>query len=247
MTTFSTPIRVLLIDEPTLVRAALRLLLESRPGLTVVAEAATGAEALAAATREHPDIIVLDIDRGSHSGLTLLPELRVAAQEARVLVLTDVCDPEVHQHAVRLGAMGLVVKESTPVELFTAIEKVATGEVWLSRTLLAGVLSTITRRGEAKEPSPEAARIATLTARERQVVTLSGEGLKSLQIAERLFISEATVRHHLTSIFAKLGVSDRLELVIYAYRHGLTQPPCSCSVREWTDSPEAAIRPRMSA
>jgi len=228
MTARATPIRILLIDPHTLVRAALRFLLDSQPGLTVVAEAAPDADALATAARERPDLIVLDLERASRSRLTLLSELRGAAQDARILVLTDGGDPEASHYAIRLGALGLVGKERTPAELVKAIEKVSTGEVWLSRTLLAGVLRTMTRQGEAKEPPREETRIATLTARERQVVALSGEGLKNRQMAERLFISEATVRHHLTSIFAKLGVADRLALVRYAYQHGLARSPCHC-------------------
>jgi two-component system nitrate/nitrite response regulator NarL len=235
MTASANPIRILLIDQHTLVRAALRFLLDNQPGLTVVAEAAPGADALAAAARERPDLIVLDLARASRSCLTLLSELRGAAQDARILVLTDGGDPEASHHAVRLGALGLVDTASPAADLVTAVETVATGEVWLSPTLLAGVLRTMARQGEAKAPTIEETRIATLTARERQVVALSGEGLKNRQMAERLFISEATVRHHLTSIFAKLGVADRLELVRYAYQHGLAQSPCHC--RQEASSP----------
>jgi two-component system, NarL family, nitrate/nitrite response regulator NarL len=226
----SPPIRVLLIDVHALVRAGLRLLLESQPGLTVVAEAANATEALVAAARERPDIILLDVDRGNDQDLTLLPELLSATPGTRVLILTDGRDAEVHQHAVRLGVMGLVVKESPPADLIHAIEKVYRGEVWFGPTLLARVLIALTRRDEPKAPTLEAIQIATLTARERQVVTLIGEGLKNQQLAARLCISEATVRHHLTSIFAKLRVTDRFELALYAYRHGLAQPPCSCAV-----------------
>jgi DNA-binding NarL/FixJ family response regulator len=97
--------------------------------------------------------------------------------------------------------------------------------VWLEGTMIASVLGELTRRSGPPPPDPEGAKIATLTAREREVIALIGEGLKNRQIAKRLFISETTVRHHLTSIFDKLGVADRLELVIYAYRHGLLKPP----------------------
>jgi len=135
-------------------------------------------------------------------------------------------DPEAHREAVRRGAMGLVLKEHAAETLLEAIAKVGAGEVWLEPSMVARVLGELTRPQTAQQPiSPEAAKIATLTAREREVITLVGEGLRNQHIAERLYISEATVRHHLTAIFAKLGVADRFELAIYAYQHGLAKPP----------------------
>jgi DNA-binding NarL/FixJ family response regulator len=163
MSTTALPIRVLLITEHTLVREGLCLLLESQPGLTVVAATATDAEALAAATREHPDIVLLDVDRGRYSDFTLVPELLAAVQETRVLILTDGCDPEVHQHAVRLGAMGLVMKDSPPAALFRAMEKVCMGEVWFGRRHLAQALRAVRHRAASKEPTAEAVQIASLT------------------------------------------------------------------------------------
>jgi two-component system, NarL family, nitrate/nitrite response regulator NarL len=169
------PIRVLLITEHALIRAGLRLRLERQPGLTVVADTATDTEALAAAAREHPDMILLDVDRGGHSDFALLPELLVAAPETRVLILTDGRDPEVHQHAVRLGALGLVVKDSPPAELLRAMEKVALGEVWFGRRQLARVLRALRHRDAPKALPPAAVQIATLTPRQ-PVLTTSGEG-----------------------------------------------------------------------
>ena len=139
--------------------------------------------------------------------------------------------PRMQSAAVHLGAMGLIWKDSQPAELWNAIEKVYMGAVWLGRVLIADVLSTMTCRDEPQVTDPEAAKLAALTAREREVVGLVGEGLKNQVIAQRLYISEATVRHHITSIFAKLGVADRFELALYAYRHGLAQLPCSGSAR----------------
>ena len=221
----SQPIRVLLIDDHAVVRTGLRMLIESRSGMRVVGEAANRSDALAATAREQPDIILLDLDLGGSSSLDFLPELLSAAATARVLTLTGVRDPELHRRAVRLGVMGVVVKEKAAEVLLRAIEKVHAGEVWLERAMITRVLREMTRRDEPTQTDPEAAKIATLTAREREVIALIGEGLKNQQIARRLFISETTVRHHLTAIFAKLGVADRLELVIYAYRHGLAKPP----------------------
>jgi len=219
-------IRVLIVDDHGIVRAGLRMLLESQPGLTVVGEAATCAEALALATGEQPDVIVLDLDLGMENAIESIPTLLSAVPEARILVLTGVRDPEPHREAVRRGAMGLVLKEHAAETLLEAIAKVGAGEVWLEPSMVARVLGELTRPQTAQQPiSPEAAKIATLTAREREVITLVGEGLRNQHIAERLYISEATVRHHLTAIFAKLGVADRFELAIYAYQHGLAKPP----------------------
>jgi two-component system nitrate/nitrite response regulator NarL len=214
-------IRVLLIDDHVLVRACLRMLIESQPGLTVVGEAAVPSDALAAAVHEHPDIILLDLDLGETNGLDLIPSIRSAAPEAHVIVLTGVRDPEMHRYAVRLGAVGIVLKDKAADVLLHAIAKVHEGGIWLDSVLVASVLGEMTRLGGSPTTDPEAKKISSLTTRECEVIDLIGQGLKNQVIADRLCISEATVRHHLTSVFAKLGVVDRLELVIYAYRHGL--------------------------
>jgi NarL family two-component system response regulator LiaR len=237
MSAISKSIRILLISEHALVRAGLRLLLEHRPGLQVVAEARPNAEALAAATREPADIILLDLDHGGDVGLTLVPELLRITPGVHVLLLTALRDPQVHLHAVRLGVMGVVLKDGPPEELWHAIEKVAMGEVWMGRPLIARVLHMMTHPDKADSSTAEDVNIATLTARERDVIGLVGQGLKNRAIARRLYISEATVRHHLTSIFAKLHVEDRFALALYAYRHGLAQAPCHCLARDaWVSS-----------
>ena len=218
------PIRILFIDHYVMVRAGLRMLIESQPGFTVIGEAAERNGALALATREQPDIILLDLDLGDSSGLDLLPELRTAAPHARVLVLTALRDPEAHRRAVRLGAVGLLLKEKAPEVLLQAIEKVHAGEAWIDRSMVANVLDQLTNRNESPLDSDKR-KIATLTAREREVALLVVQGCKNQVIAQRLFISETTVRHHLTAVFDKLGVTDRLELVIYAYQHSLAKIP----------------------
>jgi two-component system, NarL family, nitrate/nitrite response regulator NarL len=214
-------IRVLIIDDHVVIRAALRMFLDSQPGVTVVGEGSGPKDALAVAVREQPDIILLDIDLGEANGLDLLPHLHTAAPEAHVIVLTGVRDVEMHRRAVRLGAVGLVLKEKAAEVLLEAIAKVYAGEVWLDSLLVASVLSEMTRRRTSQPIDPEAIKIKALTGREREIIKLIGQGLKNQAIAERLCISEATVRHHLTSIYGKLAVGDRLELAIYAYRHGL--------------------------
>jgi DNA-binding NarL/FixJ family response regulator len=155
----------------------------------------------------------------------LLADLQTAAPHARGLVLTSEPSPQFHQQTIRLGARGVVDKAQAPERLFEAITKVHAGEVWLDPVLLAALLDELAPHKRRTLQDPEDAKIATLSARERDVITLVGEGQRNKQIAQRLFISETTVRHHLTSIFRKLQVTDRLELVIYTYRYGLATLP----------------------
>ncbi len=223
-TSQTTTIRVLLVDDHAIVRSGLRMLIESRPGLCVVGEAANGGDALTVAAREQPDLILLDFDLGPDNGLDVLPRL-LAATQARVILLTGMRDPDIHLRAVRLGAMGVVLKEEAADVLVKAIDKVHRGEVWLDPTLTARALAGMTGTARAPEPAPEAVRIAELTEREREVIALLAEGLQNKEVSQRLHITENTVRRHLVAIFDKLGVESRLELVIYAFRHGLAKPP----------------------
>jgi DNA-binding NarL/FixJ family response regulator len=216
------PIRILIVDDHAILRAGLRMLIDQNPAMKVIGVAGNGREALALAASEQPDLIILDILLGDEDGLTLLPELRDAATNARVLVLTGLRSSESQRRAILAGAMGVVLKEHAAEVLIKAIKKVHQGEVWLDRSLMGSVLDQMT---QAQEIDPEKGKIASLTDREREVIALIAEGLKNKQIGQRLFISETTVTHHLSSIFSKLGVSDRLELIIYAFRYRLAQLP----------------------
>ncbi|MBO0720120.1 MAG: response regulator transcription factor [Blastocatellia bacterium] len=258
--TVSQIIRILLVENQTIVRAGLRLILESQAGLNVVAEASTGAEAVAAAEQSQPDVVLLDLDTDGEIGYNCLIEILRAVPQTRVLVLTGVEDLEIHYEAIYNGAMGLVHKLEQADVLLRAIRKVYADEVWLDGAMMARLLQDLRRvrsiqqttmdqpaelwnngNGHEKPPrhgredqprsfSPqttpeEAVKIAQLTDREREVVALVGEGLRNQQIADRLFISVITVRHHISSVFSKLEVKDRFELAIYAYRHGLARLP----------------------
>jgi len=185
-------------------------------------------EALGSASSEI-DIILLDLVLGADCSLDFLPELMDAAERARVLVLTGTMDPELHLKAVCLGAMGVLQKSEAPEVLLKAIRKVHAGEAWMNRTMMAAAMTRM-RAHPTVKLDPDATKIAALTPRELQVIASLGEGRKNKEIAERLFISEKTVRHYLSSIFAKLGVTDRLELMIYAYRHGLVKVPSNLGV-----------------
>jgi DNA-binding NarL/FixJ family response regulator len=191
--------------------------------LIVVGTALSRADALALAIEKCPDIIILDLDLGTDDGLEFLPELLQATQQrARVIILTGVRDPEAHYRAFSLGACGLVMKEQASEVLLRAIEKVRNGEIWIERSMMTGVLQNL-KKPVTASTNPEAAKIATLTEREREVIALICEGLKNQQIADRLFITPGTVRNHLNSIFTKLDVADRLELAVYSYQNGLAK------------------------
>jgi len=217
-------IRILIVDDQLVVREGLRMLIENHPGTKVVAMASTRSEALEILTREACDLIILALELGGYSATSFIPQLRDAARSARVLVLTGSRDSSIHQKAAQLGAMGVVLKEDAADLLLKAIEKVYRGEAWLDRVTLGTLLFQMSNQ-DKDSLDPRAKKISTLTDRERQVIALIAEGLKNRQIAERLFISPTTVTHHLSSIYSKLGVSDRLELVIYAFANKLAKMP----------------------
>ena len=215
-------IRIVLVDDHLIMRGGLCMMIETQPDMVVIGQAGNRAEAFAVVAAGTPDLILLDLDLEGEHSLDFLPELLKAAPGARVLILTGVREPETHHQAVRLGAMGVVLKSKAAETLIKAIRKIQAGEVWLDRSTMANL---VTSMSQPKKIAPEAIKIAALTDRERDVITLIGEGLKNEQIAGRMFISEKTVRNHLTSIYDKLGVPGRLELLIYAYRNGLAKLP----------------------
>ena len=216
-------IRILLVDEYTILREGLRLLIENQIDLQVVGEAGGREDAIEVATHKQPDIILLDPFAQSHSDCSILDELLSVAKNAQVIVLTGMRDTVAHRKAICLGAKGIVLKQEASETLIKAIKKVSAGEVWLEPSTTARVISEMVSNARDRKANPEQKKIQTLTQREREVVVRVAEGLKNKQIASRLFITEATVSHHLTSIFNKLGVTDRLQLIVYAHRQDLTE------------------------
>lgn len=213
------PIHILIVDDHRLVRQGLRMLLENNPGMKVVAEVGTPEEALRTIVEQGVDVVILDLDLGSTSGLDLIPRLLDLRKDARILILTGVRDVELHRHAIRLGAVGVVLKEQAGELLAKAIRRVHDGEIWVDRKMAATVFQEL-RQGEGNEPRDEnRARLDSLTPREREIVDLIAEGCGTGKVASTLYISEKTVRNHLSSIYDKLGVSDRLSLALFANRH----------------------------
>jgi DNA-binding NarL/FixJ family response regulator len=217
------PVRILLVDEYTIFREGLRLLIESQHWLRIIGEASERQDAIEVAAREQPDIILLDPFAQPQSDCSILDELLAAAKSAQVIVLTGTRDTAAHRKAICLGARGIVLKQESSETLIKAIEKVSAGEVWLEPSTTASVISEMVSSARDRKSNPEHGKIQTLTHREREVLTLVAEGLKNKHVALRLLITEATVSHHLTSIFSKLGVTDRLQLIVYAHRQCLTE------------------------
>ena len=221
----SSPIRVYVIDDHAITRRGVRDLLGESEGVEFVGEAGERDAAIAGAAESRPDVVLLDLDLGNVSGIDLIPDLKRVSPETRILILTGVSDEGVHLRAFRAGALGLVLKGRAMEELAPAIRKVSANALWVDPTLVKNLLDDGQAAGAGREEEPDAARIRTLTPQEREVVSLVGEGLRNKQIGERLFIAEGTVKQHMSKIFEKLGVSDRFELIMYAYRHGLARPP----------------------
>jgi two-component system nitrate/nitrite response regulator NarL len=219
----SDTIRILLLDDDALARAGLELLLEHQSDFRVIIQGGTEEDGLRLASEAQPDIVLLHENLSGSIFLDMLPKLVAALRQPRIILITSRADSEYSIQAVNGGAMGVVLARQRPEVLFKAIEKVHAGEVWLDRTLMASVLAQNIQFQNKVDPKTR--KKALLSKREREVIVLVGEGQKNQQIADQLFLSEVTVRHHLTSIFKKLGVTDRLELVIYAYQNGLAKLP----------------------
>ena len=223
-------IRVFLIDDHRSILWGLERLIESgKPGMRVVGSATSCAEALKALDSATPDVILLDLDLGPENGLDAIPRL-LGASKAKILVLTGVRDASVHDRAVLSGARGVVAKESRAETILSAIAKVHGGEVWLDRAATGRLLVEVSRKNAAREAqTPEQRKIAQLTVREREIIAIAAAnaGATAKAIAEKLNISEHTLRNHLTSSYEKLGVANRLELYAYAHQQRLAKPVLS--------------------
>ena len=221
----STPIRVCIIEDHAIVRAGLRMLLASEPGIEVVGEAVDRKGAFEVAERECPNLFLVDIQLGSESAIDFLEEL-LKRCNASAILLTGTDKEDQIQRGIEAGASGLVFKGENPEVLIRAIERVHAGEAWFSRSLLSSALLRLRAvRSNRVNTDVEVTKIANLTGREREIVALVSTGLNRKRIAESLFVSDATVRNHLTSIFGKLDVPNQFELVFYAQRHGLDERP----------------------
>jgi DNA-binding NarL/FixJ family response regulator len=216
-------IKVLLADDQALVRAGFRALLDAQADITVVGEAADGAEAARAAAETRPDVVLMDIRMPGTDGLEATRRIvgDPALSGVRVLILTTFDEDEYVFEAVRTGASGFLVKDTEPVELLRAVRVIAEGEALLSPRVTRRLIGEFARRAR---PGRSVRELDLLTAREREIVALVAEGLSNDEIAARLVVSPATAKTHVSRAMVKLAARDRAQLVVLAYETGLVRP-----------------------
>jgi DNA-binding NarL/FixJ family response regulator len=216
-------IRVVLADDQALVRAGFSALLDAQDDIEVVGQAEDGEDAVRLAGELTPDVVLMDIRMPGVDGLSATRRIVADARSAdvRVVILTTFGLDEYVFEAIRSGASGFLVKDTEPAELVQAVRVVAEGEALLSPSVTKRLIAEFASR--AKEPVA-AAGLGELTDREREVVTLVGEGLTNDQIAQRLFVSPATAKTHVSRAMGKLRARDRAQLVVFAYEAGLVRP-----------------------
>ncbi len=214
-------IKVFLVDDhPTILWGLERLIETARPAMSVVGQATSRTELFARVAPANPDVIVLDLDLNGESALECLAQLGKQTP-ARVLVLTGISDPQVHQQAVLQGARGVVHKRESAETILRAIDRIHHGEIWLDRSSVGRILHALSR---GQKSDPNADKIASLTPKERHIVgaLMREKGARNKVIAAKLHMSENTLRNHLTTIYSKLQVSGRLELFLYATTHRMS-------------------------
>jgi DNA-binding NarL/FixJ family response regulator len=218
----ATPIRVVLADDHPIVRDGLRKLLSLEEDIEVVGEASDGREVVHVVQETQPDVVILDLRMPHVDGLGALQALQQLERKVRVIVLTASEDKNEFVQAMKLGCSGIVLKQTAPELIVKSIRKVHGGEIWLDSHTTAAVMRQFATPVETLGATPTRGRERSpLSQREREIVGLVAQGYKNREMAEKMFISEQTVKNHLHNIFDKLGVSDRLELALYAIHKGL--------------------------
>jgi DNA-binding NarL/FixJ family response regulator len=219
---------VLIADDQPLQRFGSRMLLESQDDMTVVGEAANGSEAVRMAAELHPDVVLMDIRMPGLDGIEATRRITAAGDRARILIVTTFDLDEYAYAGLRAGASGFLVKDAQPEELLAGIRAVATGDAVVAPSLTRRLLDAYVHHlptGPAMETPPgEDPRLASLTDREREILTVIGQGWTNTEIATRLHLAESTVKTHVGRILAKTGSRDRIQAVILAYDTKLVQP-----------------------
>ena len=215
-------IRVLVCDDQSLVRSGFRMILEARPDLEVVGEAEDGLQAVELAGQTDPDVVLMDVRMPNLDGVEATRRIVGSGTPVRVIVLTTY-DVDEHVHdALRAGASGFLLKDVQPTQLVDAIRVVAAGDALLAPSVTRRLLDRFARTLPDAMPPPDS--LSSLTEREVEVLRLLATGLSNAELAERLFVSEATVKTHVSSVLHKLGVRDRVQAVVLAYDTGLVRP-----------------------
>ncbi len=220
----SEPTRVVVCDDHPVVRQGLRSFLEAQ-GFAVVGEAGDGAEAVKVVAEQHPDVLLTDLVMAGVDGIEAIRRIREAGEPVGILVLTSFGGADQVIPAIRAGADGYLLKDAGPATLARAIEAVRRGEPMLAPEATAVVMAKLAGGDEAPAPpAPTDPAIARLTAREREVLVGLGRGLTNRQLADELYVSEKTVKTHVSNVLAKLRVHDRTQAALYAVRVGLVDP-----------------------
>ena len=215
-------IRVVLADDQALVRTGFRMILAEADDIQVVGEAADGDEAVRVAASACPDVVLMDVRMPGTDGIAATRQIREATDAPRVLILTTFDLDEYVYAGLRAGASGFLLKDALAPELLSAVRVVASGEAVVAPTVTRRLIERfIGDQPESGVPAP--AMLDVLTAREREVLTLIARGLSNAEIAQRLFLSEGTVKTHVSRVLAKLGLRDRLQAVILAYEAGVVR------------------------
>ena len=219
-------ITVLLVDDHELVRKGFRLMLDAQPDLTVVGEAADGAEAVRLSRLLSPDVVLMDLHMPGMDGVRATEQITGELPGARVLALSTFDLDENVVAALRAGACGFLPKDVSPEELVDGVRVVHRGEAAVAPRLLTGLIGAFVRAPEPRRavPSPHQDAVAKLTEREREILVLIARGLSNAEIAQGLGVASSTVKNHVHSLFAKIGVRDRAQAVIVAYEAALISP-----------------------
>jgi DNA-binding NarL/FixJ family response regulator len=219
--------RVLIADDDGLMRAGLVELFSGEPEIQIVGEASTGCEAVERARRLDPDVVLMDVRMPDLDGIGATRELAQAAPGARVLILTTFEQDDYIFGALRAGASGFLLKRARPEELIAAVHTIAAGDSLLSPSVTRRVIDRM-----AQQPTPDVAdqaKLHELTPREREVLELVARGLPNREIARQLVVEESTIRTHVRRILMKLGLRDRVQIVIFAYETGVNQPAAAAN------------------
>jgi DNA-binding NarL/FixJ family response regulator len=216
------PISVVLVDDQPLLRKGFRMVLEEEPGIVVVGEASDGAAALDLVGRRHPDVVVMDVRMPGMDGIEATRAIIATDPRSRILILTTFDLDEYAFGALRLGASGFILKDVLPSEFVQAIRSIADGDAVIAPSVTRRLLDTFAHQIPDPQRTGRAhPELDQLTAREREILTELAGGFSNAEIAERLFVAEATVKTHLGRVLTKLGLRDRVQAVVYAYEAGL--------------------------
>jgi DNA-binding NarL/FixJ family response regulator len=216
---------ILLVDDQPMLRMGYRMILDAQPDLNVVGEAENGLEAIDLAARLQPNVVLMDVRMPDLDGVQATERIVASGSDSKIIVLTTFDLDEYAFGALRAGASGFLLKDAPPPDMLSAIRAVATGDAVVAPSVTRRLLSQFAHRlPDPQSPVLTDERVESLTPRERELLIEVARGLSNAEIAERLVVSEATVKTHVGRILGKLGLRDRVQIVVFAYETGLVRP-----------------------